>query len=74
MKVVGVVVGVLCSLAIIVQYLSWSSFRNAGARFTAADGQELCLRIRRLEEVSYGFNDKQLHPLKCNYTTKDVLK
>jgi len=74
MKVIGFGLGVLCSLAIIVQYLSWTSFKNAGARFTAADGQELCLRIRRLEEVSYGFKDKQLQPLKCNYTAKDALK
>jgi len=31
------------------QVLDYFKFRNAGARFTAADGQELCLRIQALE-------------------------
>ena len=31
------------------QVLDYSKFRSAGARFTAADGQTLCLRVQALE-------------------------
>jgi hypothetical protein len=31
------------------QIVDYLKFRNAGQRFTAADGQELCLRVQALE-------------------------
>jgi hypothetical protein len=31
------------------QIVDYLRFRNAGARFTAVDGQELCLRVQALE-------------------------
>jgi hypothetical protein len=41
----------------IYQIIDYFSFRNAGARFTAENGQELCLRIQALETK----------PQPCNY-------
>lgn len=43
------------------------SFMKAGPRFTAKDGQELCLRIQRLEHASYGFRDLGYVSLGCDY-------
>lgn len=44
---------VLLMIAILIfgsfQILQFYRFIYAGARFTAADGQELCLRVARLE-------------------------
>ena len=31
------------------QVIDYSKFRNAGPRFTATDGQTLCLRVQALE-------------------------
>jgi hypothetical protein len=31
------------------QVIDYFKFKNAGKRFTAADGQELCLRVQALE-------------------------
>ena len=67
MKILGIILGILISINLIFQEISWYNFKNAGARFTAKNGQELCLRIKRLEEVSYGFKDSQLPILKCEY-------
>lgn len=67
MNILGILLGILVSVNLIIQSISWYQFKNAGARFTAADGQELCLRIKRLEEVSYGVRDTNLHVLDCNY-------
>ena len=39
------------------QVLDYLKFRNAGKRFTAADGQVLCLRVQALESS----------PKPCNY-------
>lgn len=68
MKILGFILGILISMNLVFQAFSWYNFKNAGARFTAKDGQELCLRIKRLEEVSYGFKDNKLHTLKCEYS------
>lgn len=43
------------------------SFMNAGSRFTGQQGQELCERVRALEERSYGFRDAGKTPLDCRY-------
>lgn len=37
------------------------AFMNKGKRFTATDGQDLCLRIQQLER------DRGLKPFSCNY-------
>jgi hypothetical protein len=39
------------------QVLDYFRFKNAGARFTAADGQALCLRVQALE----------MNPKPCEY-------
>lgn len=44
-----------------------NAFMQKGARFTAQDGQELCERIRALEQFSYGFKDAGRTPLNCEY-------
>lgn len=67
MKNVGIILGIIISINIVFQAISWYSFKNAGARFTADDGQELCLRIKRLEEVSIGFKDKSYPIMSCDY-------
>lgn len=40
-------------LVMILMWAAWSAdyfyFRHAGARFTAADGQALCLRVQALD-------------------------
>lgn len=45
-------------------------FMNAGPRFTGYDGQELCQRVRMLEELSIGFRKAGHKPLECNYWKK----
>lgn len=42
-------------------------FMRKGARFTASDGQTLCLRIQRLEMTSYGFLAQGFVPEPCEY-------
>jgi hypothetical protein len=39
------------------QVIDYFKFKNAGKRFTAADGQELCLRVQALE----------MNPKPCEY-------
>lgn len=56
--VVSVVFILVLSVYWIVDYLQ---FRHAGKRFTAADGQALCKRIQKLEEV----------PKPCLYLDED---
>ena len=43
------------------------SFVAAGPRFTAADGQVLCERVKALEAASYGYRDAGKTPLACDY-------
>lgn len=43
------------------------SFVAAGPRFTAADGQVLCERIKALEAMSYGYRDAGKTPPDCRY-------
>lgn len=46
----------------LLMWVAWSGdyfyFRHQGARFTAADGQGLCLRVQKLES----------NPAPCRYT------
>ena len=46
------------------------AFMAQGARFTAQDGQDLCERVRALEERSYGFKDAGKTPMSCDYGTQ----
>jgi len=43
------------------------SFVAQGPRFTAADGQVLCERVKALEAASYGYRDAGKTPLACDY-------
>ena len=43
------------------------TFIRQGARFTAADGQALCERVRALEAASYGYRDAGKTPQVCDY-------
>lgn len=45
-------------------------FVNAGPRFTAQDGQELCWVIREIAKHSYGFQNSGLNLPDCNYGKK----
>ena len=42
-------------------------FMAKGPRFTAKDGQELCERVRALEQVSYDYRDAGKKPMDCKY-------
>lgn len=42
-------------------------FIQQGARFTAADGQVLCERVKALEAASYGYRAVGKLPLTCDY-------
>jgi len=48
----GVFVGLIISAAICFQFWQLYEFVNAGPRFTAEDGQELCKRIMALEQTN----------------------
>jgi hypothetical protein len=58
---------IFVAFSIIFQVWQVWKFVNAGARFTALDGQELCERIRTLEQQSYGYRDAVKKPLNCEY-------
>lgn len=45
-------------------------FLSLGPRFTAFDGQELCERIKILEENSIEFKNNNHSPLPCSYQTR----
>lgn len=49
------------------------AFISVGPRFTALDGQELCLRIKDLETFSYGFKNAGKNALDCSYLHKKKL-
>lgn len=49
-------------------------FIKAGPRFTASDGMVLCLRIQKLEKLSYGYRDAGYVPLDCDYLTREIDK
>lgn len=50
------VVGLIMVIALaIYQIVDYVGFRTAGNRFTAADGQTLCLRIQRLDGFPCGY-------------------
>lgn len=42
-------------------------FIQQGQRFTAADGQVLCERVKALEAASYGYRGAGKTPLACDY-------
>lgn len=43
-------------------------FFNSGPYLTAKDAEALCLRIKELESVSYGFRDSKIKPVAtCDY-------
>lgn len=63
----GSVLGALFAASLLFQAWQLWRFVHQGARFTAADGQALCERVRTLEEMSYGFKDAGKTPLDCNY-------
>lgn len=48
----------------------FQSFVSKGPRFTAQDGQELCERVKTLEELSYGYKDTGRTALSCNYSER----
>ena len=53
-------------LVMILMWVAWSAdyfyFRHAGARFTAADGQSLCLRVQTLEKDRLIVKPCEYHP------------
>lgn len=53
----GMVLSIIISISVGIQMWQFYKFVNAGARFTAADGQALCERVAKLENP----------PGKCNY-------
>lgn len=63
----AVLIGLLVGLSVLIQGYHLYTFVNAGPRFTATDGQELCARVRALEMHSYGFRDAGRMPLDCEY-------
>ena len=66
----GIALGALFAASLGVQAWQLSRFVGQGARFTARDGQELCERVRALEERSYGFRDAGKMPLDCRYEAR----
>jgi len=66
-RTVGIALGLIFSISLIFQIYQVYRFINQGSRFTAMDGQELCERVRALEEVSYGYRDAGRVPLNCLY-------
>ena len=67
-RAVGIVLGIVFSLSLIFQIWQLYRFVSAGPRFTAQDGQELCMRVQALESVSYGYRDSGKQPLNCDYS------
>lgn len=48
-RLFGIMLAVIVSLSLCFQIWQVYRFINAGARFTAADGQSLCERVAQLE-------------------------
>lgn len=55
---------------VVAQAAQYNRFMSRGPRFTAYDGQELCERVKLLEEASYEFHDKGLPKLPCDYLNR----
>ena len=66
----GVLLGLFFSISLVIQAIQLYGFIHQGARFTAADGQALCERVRALERSSYGYRDAGKAPLACKYEKK----
>lgn len=50
MKTFGIFIGLIVSISIVFQIGQFYRFIQAGPRFTAHNGQELCERIQKLEQ------------------------
>jgi hypothetical protein len=55
-------------------WVAWSAdyfyFRHAGARFTAQDGQDLCIVVRDIAKYSYGYQQLGNTLPECHYVKK----
>lgn len=65
--IVATLLGLFVSGSLVFQLWQLYNFINAGPRFTAQDGQELCERIRALERYSYGYRDAGKSSVPCDY-------
>lgn len=66
-KWMALALGMIFSASLIFQAWQLYRFMHQGARFTAQDGQELCLRVQELERRSNGYQDAGKTPLPCDY-------
>lgn len=66
-KISYLILVVVIAFSITFQLVQLWQFVRVGPRFTAHDGQELCERVKALEERSYGFRDAGKMPLDCQY-------
>lgn len=55
---------------VVAQAVEYNHFMSRGPRFTAYDGQELCERVKLLEDASYGVHDRGLPKLPCDYLNR----
>ena len=59
---------------IVLMWAAWSAdyfyFRHAGARFTAQDGQDLCIVVREIAKHSYGYQQAGKTLPECHYIEK----
>lgn len=71
---VGLIIGLVFGFSIVFQAWQFYKFMGMGPRFTASDGVALCLRIQKLEKLSYGYRDAGYVPLDCDYLTREIDK
>jgi len=60
-------VGGLFVFSLAVQFYSFYSFKSAGSRFTAKDGQFLCEHIKIIETYSKGYRESKAPVITCNF-------
>jgi len=58
-------------LSMTIQGFQLIKFISAGPRFTAQQGQELCLVVAELAKESYGYRASRKPIPVCNYVGKD---
>lgn len=77
-RIISIILYYLMGLLVILifTYQIWETklFRDEGPRFTADKGQELCERVKRLEQHSYGFLNSGMPILDCDYYKTDKLQ
>lgn len=56
-----------CAAIVAKNEAALQKFVSVGPRFTGDQGQELCERVRLLEEFSIGFRQSGHKPLDCDY-------